>query len=53
MNFIGYNIIPILLLFLAAFLIYLNKDGWGWCIFGAIICCVTPSSKKEESEEVD
>ena len=53
MNFIGYNIISICLIALAAFLIYLGKDGWGWCIFGAIILAVSPSSKSEEKDDVE
>ena len=52
MNFIGYNIIPIFLIILAAFLIYLDKDGWGWCIFGAIVLSVTPSSKSEKRNDI-
>lgn len=40
MRFIGYNIVSICLLILAAFLIYMKTDGWGWCIFGAIMLAV-------------
>ena len=51
MKFIGYNIVPICLLALAAFLIYLDRDGWGWCIFGAIILSVYPASKSSDNED--
>lgn len=40
MRFIRYNIAPIFLLVLAAFLIHMKTDGWGWCIFGAIMLAV-------------
>lgn len=35
MKHITNNILPILLLAFAAFLVILDKDGWGWCLFGA------------------
>ena len=45
MKFVWYNLIPILLIILSVYLIYLNRDGWGWCVFGAIVCTVYPSGK--------
>lgn len=50
MRYIGYNIVPICLLSLAAFLIYMKTDGWGWCIFGAIITTVSPSGKDSNDD---
>lgn len=31
------NIIPILLILLGGFLAYLDRDGWGWCVFAALL----------------
>ena len=37
MDEIKENIVPILLLILGGFLAYMQMEGWGWCVFGAII----------------
>lgn len=37
MKYVNNNIVSICFLVLAGFLAYLNKDGFGWCIFGALI----------------
>lgn len=50
MRFIAYNIVPILLVGLAGLLIYLNKEGWGWCVFAAVCTAVYPTSKCECDE---
>ena len=42
MRFIGYNIVPICFLALAAFLVWMQVEGWRWCIFGAIMTAVSP-----------
>lgn len=49
MKFIGYNIVPICLLALAAMFIHMKSDGWGWCVFGAIITCVYPTGKSDDN----
>jgi len=46
MRYIGYNIIAICFLALAAFMIHTKTPGWGWCVFGAIITTVIPSGKE-------
>lgn len=53
MRFIAYNFVSICLIGLAAYLIYLNRDGWGWVVFAAILVAVMPSSKKEKSKDVE
>ena len=30
-------IISMILLFLAAFIVYMDRDGYGWCIFGSVV----------------
>ena len=37
MKWIAFNIISLAFIILAGWIIYLNREGWGWCIFGAII----------------
>jgi hypothetical protein len=54
MKLIWVNLVSILLIFLAGFMIYLDRTGWGWCIFGAIICCTssyTVYNKKSNSDD--
>lgn len=51
MKFVWYNLIPILLIILAGYLIYLNRDGWGWCVFGAICCTVYPSGQVTKTSD--
>ena len=50
MKFVSYNVVPLCLIALAAFLIFLNKDGWGWCIAAAFLLAVYPSSKEKDEE---
>ena len=45
MKYLAYNIIPLCLIGLATYLIYLNRSGWGWLIFAAILLAVYPKSK--------
>jgi len=40
MKWIAYNIVALAFIVLAGLLIYLNRDGWGWCIFCALLCAV-------------
>jgi len=41
MKYLSVNIVPVCFLLLAAFLVWMKSDGWGWCIFGAIITHVS------------
>jgi hypothetical protein len=50
MRIIGYNIVPICFLALAAFMIWMKTDGWGWCIFGAIITAAIPSGNNNNDD---
>lgn len=45
-----YNLVAIGLLILAGLIIWLDRDGWGWCVFGAIITSVVPRSKDDDDE---
>jgi|GEM_PF-3872077 len=51
------NLVALGLLGLAAYLIYLQRDGWGWVVFAAMLCHTTPtyasknSTDKESSEQ--
>ncbi len=38
--------VPIGFLAIAAYLIYLNRDGWGWCLLLAAITAPTEYSEK-------
>lgn len=51
MRFIGYNIIPILLIGLAWLLILMNKDGYGWCIASVVLTTVIPSCNCNDEPE--
>jgi hypothetical protein len=53
MKFVWLNFIPILLIALAAYLIYLNRDGWGWCVFGAVLCVLYPPDTVSNDNDVD
>lgn len=46
MKFIAYNFVSICLIGLAAYLIYLNRTGWGWVVFAAILVAVHRAKKK-------
>lgn len=48
MRFIAYNVVAILLIALAAYLIYLNRGGWGWCIFAALLVTVFPGGTNKK-----
>jgi hypothetical protein len=37
MNKIFENIVPLAFLAIAALLIYLDRDGWGWCFLLALL----------------
>jgi hypothetical protein len=50
MKMIYYNALSICFLILAGFLAYFDKDGYGWCIFGAIVCGVTVSTTTKKDE---
>jgi len=43
MKFIGYNIISILLIALAGYMVYADKPKWGWLIFAALLVTVIPN----------
>jgi uncharacterized BrkB/YihY/UPF0761 family membrane protein len=52
MKFIAYNALPICFLLLAGFIFYLGKtEGWGWCIFGAVVTAVIPHVKASDEDE--
>ena len=50
MKYLILNIVSILFLLLAGFIVWLDRDGWGWCIFGAIICQTDFAFRKQEKE---
>lgn len=37
MKYATHNIIPILLILLTGYMIYADKDGWGWILFVALL----------------
>lgn len=45
MKFIAYNITALAFLALAGFLLYNKLWGGGWCIFGAFVTSVVPTTK--------
>lgn len=47
MKWIAYNFLSICFILFAAYLVYLDKSGWGWLIFCALISCVMPSTNKK------
>jgi len=52
MKYLFYNVVAILLVLLAAYMVYADKSNYGWVIFAALICAVGPtctskSGKKE------
>jgi hypothetical protein len=51
MKWISFNFVSICLLGLAAYLIYLNRSGWGWVVFAALLLAVVPVSKSDEKDE--
>jgi len=50
MRFIGYNFVPILLVFLASYMVYADKPNYGWVIFAAILLSVMPSSNDDKND---
>lgn len=48
--FIGGNIIPILLILLAAYMVYADNPYWGWVLVAAILTTssITFHEKKDE-----
>jgi hypothetical protein len=38
------NILPIILALLACYMVYADKDGWGWVLFAAILITAYPKS---------
>jgi len=43
---IGFIIVPVCFIALAAYLIYLNRDGWGWCLLLALFTSPSEYSEK-------
>jgi len=52
MRWIFYNFFPICLIALAGFMIYMDKAGYGWVIFGAICSSVMPESKTTDISDI-
>lgn len=48
MRLLAYNVVPVCLIALGAWLAYLETGGWGWCIIGAVLTSVYPSSNTEK-----
>lgn len=40
------NAVAILFVLLAGFIIYLGRDGWGWCMFCAVLTTSSSYTKK-------
>jgi hypothetical protein len=40
------NIVPILLVLLAGYMVYVNKPYYGWVIFAAVVTVVYPTKMK-------
>lgn len=51
MKFIQYNIVSVLLVLIAGYMIYADKPNWGWVIFAALIAHVAPSYIEESEDE--
>ena len=50
MKIIAYNFVSMLFLIGGIYLAHINKPGWGWLIFCAVICSVLPSSGKRKKK---
>lgn len=50
MKIIAYNIIPMCLIGLAAYLVYMERGGWGWVILAAVILAVVPTTDKNKKQ---
>jgi hypothetical protein len=44
MRFIGYNFVAVLLVLLAAYMVYADKPYYGWVIAAAVSIVVVPES---------
>lgn len=55
MKYLVYNVVAILLILLAAYMVYADKQNYGWVIFAALLCAVVPrtSNSKDENEDDD
>lgn len=51
MRFIGYNFVSILLVLLTSYMVYADKESWGWVLFAALLTVVMPSSDKNKKSE--
>ena len=48
MKYIEYNIIPILLVLLAVYMVVYDKPFWGWVLFIAMIMTVVPNGSDKK-----
>lgn len=46
-----YNMVPILLVLLAGFMVYDNRPNYGWVIVAALLITVVPSSHNTDDED--
>lgn len=53
MKILSANIVSILFIVLAAYFVHEKQEGWGWCIFAAVICTASVEfgGNKGEVEE--
>lgn len=42
------NLVSLGFIALAAYIIYLDRSGWGWCIGAALVTAVTPKYREED-----
>jgi hypothetical protein len=47
MRYLFYNAVPLALIVAAVYMAANHIEGWGWCIFGAIILTVAPVGKDD------
>lgn len=47
MKFFWYNLVPILLIMLTAYMIAFDKQYWGWVLVAALLCAVVPKTSKD------
>lgn len=50
MKILAFNIVAILLIILAGFMVYTNKPNYGWVIFAAMLCMGTNYSEKKNDK---
>jgi len=59
MKYISYNAVAILLILISAYMIYADKENWGWIMLAGIFCSVTPTlggsakNRNNNEENVD